>query len=63
MMAEVKDRNQFMREITGQVWQRLNDAEFNYTFGEIRNHFREMMENPEVQEEVADVFYDRFISI
>ena len=61
-MAEVQDRNIFMRKVVADVWQRLADVGIDYTFGEIRNHFKEMMNNLEVQEEVANVFHDRFIS-
>jgi len=63
-MAEgmIQNRRIFMRKIIADVWQRLDDAGFNYTFGEIRNHFNSMFDNSEVQEEVANVFYDRFIS-
>jgi len=62
-LSFVKTRSAFMREVMGQVWTRLNDVGIDYNYGEIRNHFNEMMENLDVIEEVADVFYDRFISI
>lgn len=58
-----KVRNVFMRKVSTNVWTRLNDVGIDYTFGEIRKHFINMMENPEVQEEVENVFYDRFISV
>lgn len=59
----IQKRRAFIRKIVADVWQRLDDAGFGYSFGEIRKHFNTMFDNPEVQEEVADVFYDRFISV
>ena len=56
-------RSIFMRNVMSDVWTKLNDVGIDYNYGEIKNHFREMMENPDVLEEVVDVFYDRFISV
>lgn len=62
-MAEVKDRNAFMRKVTGDVWQRLEDEGYSYTFGDIRNLFSTLMEEPGIIKEVGDVFYDHLINV
>lgn len=61
-MAEVQDRNAFIGRVMQIVWVRLNDVGIDYNYGEIKKHFFNMMENPDVINEVSDVFYDRFIS-
>ena len=58
----IKERRIFMRRIVASVWQRLDDDGMDLSFGEIRERFELMFNNPDVQEEVTDVFYDRFIS-
>ena len=62
-MAAIKDRNAFMRKVTGDVWERLEKEKFFYTFGDISNLFSILMENSEVIKEVGDVFYDRIINV
>lgn len=58
----IKERRIFIRKIVADVWQRLADVGMDYTFGEMGEHFIDMFNNLDVQKEVADVFYDRFIS-
>ena len=67
-MVEIKKslistRNRFMRNVIVQVWQRLDNSGRDFNFGQMREGFLRMLENDNVLEEVADVFYDRFISI
>jgi len=54
-----KERNEFMRNVTAQVWRRLEEDGHVFTFGEIKEHFLEMMKSDIVQDKVANIFLER----
>ena len=52
--------NCFMIDVKQTVWTQLNDRGIDYTFGEMLDHFKNMMVNPDIQNQIVNIFLKQF---